>query len=197
MRFLLRRITWGFSIHENVIYLTFDDGPHPDITPWILDILQTQNWKATFFCVGENVVKYPEIFQRILDEGHAVGNHTMKHENALNTKPADYLKSIYDAGKRIPSVLFRPPYGKLTPLLLKRINKTHKVVLWSYMTYDFDSSVPEQVIIDKFRSGFKKGDIIVLHDNPKFKDRQQLIFPALVEILKEKQYVSRAIDLSD
>jgi peptidoglycan/xylan/chitin deacetylase (PgdA/CDA1 family) len=185
-RFIFKQVTWGFPLNNNSVYLTFDDGPHPEITPWVLDVLKQYHFKATFFCVGENVLKYPEIFKRILDEGHSIGNHTMHHENAFKVKYSSYIQSIMNARKQIPSKLFRPPYGKLTPLLYKKIRKEYKIIMWSWMAYDFDFSISTKTIHSKAIKQIRSGDIIVLHDNPKFKDRLKIILPDLLEILKKK-----------
>lgn len=190
LRLIFRRRTWGFSLSQDVVYLTFDDGPHPDITPWVLDELKNQEVKATFFCVGENVQRYPDIYNRILTEGHAVGNHTMKHENALKTRSADYLKSVRQAGNLIDSKLFRPPYGRLTPALARKIRKKYTIVMWSWLSYDFDPSVSVEEIWGNAEKQIQKGDILVLHDNPKIAGKQKELLPQLLHILKSKQLES-------
>ncbi len=193
LRLIFKQRTWGFALDENCIYLTFDDGPHPDITPWVLDELLKNNVKATFFCVGENVKRYPEIYQRILDEGHATGNHTMRHENALKVKPSDYIKSIEEAGQVINSRLFRPPYGRLTPVLARKIRRQYQIVMWSWLSYDFDRSVPVSTILEKAESQIRKGDILVLHDNVKIADRQRELLPALLKLLDQKGWKSKVM----
>ena len=186
-RLIYKRKTWGFLLDKNAIYLTFDDGPHPAITPWILDFLKAQKIKATFFCVGENVVRYPEIYQRILQEGHAVGNHTMKHENAHKTNSVAYLNSIQEASNHIHSKLFRPPYGRLTSRLTKTISKEYEIIMWSWLSYDFSDSTSINTILEKAKKQIKGGAIIVLHDNPKISEKQKELLPQLYHILKEKQ----------
>lgn len=193
LRLIYKRRTWGFSIERNSIYLTFDDGPHPDITPWVLDELKKQDVKATFFCVGDNVRKYPDIYQRILEEGHSTGNHTMRHENALKVKPGDYLKSVEAASVLIDSRLFRPPYGRLTPPLARKLRKHYNIIMWSWLSYDFDLKVPVEEILEKARRQIREGDILVLHDNPKIQERQKLLLPALLQILREKELQSKAL----
>lgn len=188
LRLIFKRRTWGFYLDKNAIYLTFDDGPHPDITPWILDLLKEKNLVATFFCVGENVVRYPEIYQRIVSEGHAVGNHTMRHLNALKVKPKEYLKSIEEAQKVIQSKLFRPPYGRLTPTVAKKIRNKYSIVMWSWLSYDFDQSISIEKILEKGKKQIKGGDILVLHDNPKITERQKILLPALIELLSDKKF---------
>ena len=125
---LLFNRLWGFSNSIKKVYLTFDDGPHPDITPWVLDFLSNENIKATFFCVGDNVRKYPKIYARILKDGHAVGNHTMYHDNALSTVKKEYFESINKASNYIDSTLFRPPYGRLPITWENELIKKYKIV---------------------------------------------------------------------
>lgn len=193
IRFVNRRITWGFSVSEPTVYLTFDDGPNPCITPWILDELQKHDFKATFFCVGENVQRYPEIYERILVEGHAVGNHTMKHENGLKVSTDKYLESVEKASKLINSKLFRPPYGKITPSLIRKLKKEYHIILWSWLSYDYDSEVSVDKILEKAKL-IQAGDILVLHDNEKMIQRQKELLPALIDFLKAKKLKSNSLD---
>ena len=193
IRNVYKRITWGFSISEPIVYLTFDDGPHPSVTPWILDELKRHDFKATFFCVGENVARYPEIYKRILAEGHSVGNHTMKHENALKVSKEVYLDSVDQASKLIDSKLFRPPYGKITPSLIKAIKNDYHIVLWTWLSYDYDANLSIQKILQK-ANRIQAGDILVLHDNQKLVDRQKEFLPLLIELLNVKKLKSKALD---
>lgn len=193
LKLVFKRRTWGFSRLDNAIFLTFDDGPNPEITPWVLDQLKAHQLKATFFCVGENVQKYPEIFQRILDEGHAVGNHTMKHENALKTKPSVYLKSIDQTAQWVDSTLFRPPYGRLTPVLARKIRKKFQIVMWTWLSYDFDRKVNIETIVERAQQEIKAGDILVLHDNAKIADRQKALLPQIIEVLKNKSLTTEIL----
>lgn len=193
IRFVIRRITWGFSVSEPTVYLTFDDGPNPNITPWILDELQKHDFKATFFCVGENVQRYPAIYERILKEGHAVGNHTMKHENGLKVRSEAYLESIQQARQWIDSDLFRPPYGKITPGIIRKIKKDYHIILWSWLSYDYDSKISINKILQK-ASRIEAGDILVLHDNDKIVERQKELLPALIELLKVKKLKSGSLE---
>lgn len=186
LRLIFKQRTWGFALEKNGVYLTFDDGPHPDITPWVLDELQKHQIKATFFCVGENVKRYPEIYRRILDEGHTVGNHTMRHENALKVKPADYIRSVNEASKVIDSSLFRPPYGRLTPALAKKLRKHYRIVMWSWLSYDFDLKVSVDEILAKAEKQIQPGHILVLHDNPKITARQHELLPQLIALIYRK-----------
>lgn len=186
---LYPKSTWRFFIDQPFVALTFDDGPHPDITPFVLDLLKTYNWKATFLCVGENIQKYPEIYQRILNEGHEVGNHTMKHEKGRVTSFDDYSNSFERFEKIHASTWFRPPYGSITNRQRKYIGKQRNILMWSWCTYDFDEKVSDERILEKCTL-LKAGDIIVLHDNPKFAQRNLKLFPALFEAIQQKGFQS-------
>ena len=184
-KILFKRL-WGFSNSLNKVYLTFDDGPHPDITPWILDLLSNENIKATFFCVGENVRKYPAIYDRILKDGHAVGNHTMYHNNARNTQKKEYFDSIKKASAYIESNLFRPPYGRLPITWENELLKKYKIVMWSWLSYDFDMNQSISKILKKAKK-INSGDILVLHDNPKILEKQKELLPELIRFIKERK----------
>ena len=184
-KILFKRL-WGFSSSLNKVYLTFDDGPHPDITPWILDLLSNENIKATFFCVGENVRKYPAIYDRILKDGHAVGNHTMNHNNASNTQKKEYFDSIKKASAYIESNLFRPPYGRLPITWENELLKKYKIVMWSWLSYDFDMNQSISKILKKAKK-INSGDILVLHDNPKILEKQKELLPELIRFIKERK----------
>jgi peptidoglycan-N-acetylglucosamine deacetylase len=183
---IFSRREWGFSLEDTSVFLTFDDGPHPAITPWVLDELAKSEIKATFFCVGDNVRKHPDIYNRILKEGHRVGNHSMRHENSSKTNFKKYIASYQEANKWIDSDLYRPPYGRLSLRKQNRILKDKKIIMWSWLAYDFDVSVSTDLILQKAEKQIKKGDILVLHDNPKIKERIKVILPQLIKIIKKK-----------
>lgn len=183
-KWIFHRRVWGFSFSENV-YLTFDDGPTNGLTKWILDFLESENVKATFFCVGGNAVKHPDLLKTILEQGHALGNHTMRHEKGTELSQTEYLKSIAEAGKVISSKLFRAPYGRLPMRYCKEIRKEYTIVMWTWLSYDYDAKVPVDKILKKAQK-IKGGDIIVLHDNYKSADRLKEILPELIKLIKAK-----------
>jgi peptidoglycan/xylan/chitin deacetylase (PgdA/CDA1 family) len=137
---------------KNTVYLTFDDGPQVGLTDWILDFLNERKIRATFFCVGENVKNYPELFAKIQAEGHRVGNHTMKHERGTKTNRSNYLNSVKNASDYIESDLFRPPYGRLPLWKTADIRKKYKIVMWSWLSYDFDKTVAIEKVLDSANS---------------------------------------------
>tara|TARA_R110002072_G_scaffold16048_1_gene63474 strand:- start:53642 stop:54256 length:615 start_codon:yes stop_codon:yes gene_type:complete len=185
-RFIFYRRVWGFS-NTRAVFLTFDDGPSEDLTQWILDFLKKEEIKATFFCVGENVQKHPELLERIKIDGHAIGNHTMGHENGLKTSKKRYLASIEEANTVVNSNLFRPPYGRMWFSYSKAIRKKYQIIMWSWLSYDFATSLSTGSILQKAKKQIKGGDIIVLHDNPKVKDRLKELLPELIRIIREKE----------
>ena len=185
---------WGFSRSENSVYLTFDDGPDPQITPWILDFLHEQKLKATFFCVGENVLKYPHIFARIKQEGHSVGNHTMNHLKGTKTPLKSYIQNVEEADKLIQSTLFRPPYGRMTFRQTQLLKKRYKIIMWSWLSNDFNKKISPEYILKKAATQIQQGDIIVLHDNSKTAERIQLILPELIHIITQKGFTIKRIE---
>jgi peptidoglycan/xylan/chitin deacetylase (PgdA/CDA1 family) len=193
VRSIYSKRTWKIEGNKPTVYITFDDGPHPDITPFVLDLLNEYNFKATFFCVGSNVKRYPEIYNRILDEGHSVGNHTMNHERAGNVSPEHYLASIKEASTLISSDLFRPPYGKLSPHLARKLASQYKVIMWTWLSYDFDLRISVEKILAKAEKQIKNGDILVLHDNSKIAERQKELLPKLFHLLKQKGFETEII----
>jgi peptidoglycan/xylan/chitin deacetylase (PgdA/CDA1 family) len=185
-RLIFPNKTWGFSRHENSVYLTFDDGPDEKVTPWVLDVLKEKGVLATFFCVGNNVKRNPEIYQRIIDEGHAVGNHSMRHERGTKTMNHAYLQSIEEASQLIDSNLFRPPYGRMTIYQTRALKKKYKIIMWSWLSYDFDKKIPSEIVMKNAEKQIKAGDILVLHDNPKSSDRLKFLLPLLIDCINEK-----------
>ena len=191
-KWVFHRSTWGFSV-DKAVYLTFDDGPTPELTPWILETLASENVKATFFCVGTNCENHPELLQKIEAEGHSTGNHTMRHEKGTTIGKNYYLSSIEAADKIIKSNLFRPPYGRLPISFSKEITKKYNVIMWTWLSYDYDERIPVSVIIEKAKK-IKNGDILVVHDNIKTQSRLKELLPQLIRLVKEKGYSFEAID---
>ena len=178
---------------NNTVYLTFDDGPQDGLTDWILDFLNERKIRATFFCVGENVKNYPELFAKIQAEGHRVGNHTMKHERGTKTNRSNYLSSVKNASDYIESDLFRPPYGRLPLWKTADIRKKYKIVMWSWLSYDFDKTVAIEKVLDSANS-IKGGDILVFHDNLKSQERVKILLPKVVDLLSKKGFEFDRID---
>ena len=174
---------------EKKLYLTFDDGPHPTITPQVLEILKNFNAKATFFCVGNNVKKYKDTFELIKKEGHAVGNHTFNHEKGLITKTKDYVDSVIEADALIQSPLFRPPHGRIKFSQIKSLkNKLSnlesqqlKFIAWTVISYDWDKSLTPDDCFNNVIKNADDGSIVVFHDSEKAVDN---MIPALIKVLE-------------
>lgn len=180
---------------EPCVYLSFDDGPHPAITPFVLDELKKWNAKATFFCIGENVVRYPVLCTRISAEGHRIGNHTFHHVNGWKTTDEQYIQDINKALDVIPSTLFRPPYGKIRFSQLKKISNQLKldVVMWSLLSGDFDSSISPEQCTNNVINNIRKGDIVVFHDSLKARKNLMYTLPNVLKFLTEKGFVCKPL----
>jgi peptidoglycan-N-acetylglucosamine deacetylase len=182
---------WSMPETEKAIYLTFDDGPHPVITPFVLDELGKFDAKATFFCIGKNVAEHPGIYKRILEQGHAVGNHTHNHLNGWKTPNAKYLQNILEARNFIDSSLFRPPYGRITTQqkkFLQHLNEPFKIVMWSVLSGDFDINITPEKCLDNVLKNTKSGSVIVFHDSEKAFERLQYTLPAVLKYFSEKGF---------
>lgn len=158
---------WKIPTTEKKVFLTFDDGPIPEVTEWVLDQLKLYNVKATFFCIVDNVRKHPHIYQRIIAEGHRVGNHTFTHPSGWSTGYKQYLADFEKANKLINSSLFRPPYGKITPRQARQITRSHKIIMWTNLSWDFDSTKSIEEVISNALKDLSNGSIIVMHDSVK------------------------------
>lgn len=169
------------------VYLTFDDGPHPEATPFVLDLLAKYQAKATFFCVGNNAREHQDIYERILNEGHKTGNHTFSHLNGWKTNPTKYLEDINLARKYIDSDLFRPPYGKIRGgqgKLLK--SEGMRLVYWTLLSGDFDLELSPGKCLQNVMNHIKPGDIVVFHDSAKAFPRLQFVLPKVLEFCHQK-----------
>lgn len=186
-------VTWKVKTSDKVLYLTFDDGPHPTITPLVLNILDEYNAKATFFCVGENVTKYPEIFNEIISKGHAVGNHTYNHIKGWQSNNKAYLNNIKKAAEVIPSNLFRPPYGRIKPSQIKTLKHDYRIVMWSILTRDYDKKLNPHTALKQLKKVTKPGDVIVLHDSEKAEQNMLIILKGMLQHFHQLQYQFKAL----
>jgi peptidoglycan-N-acetylglucosamine deacetylase len=183
-------VTWHKDIAEKKIYLTFDDGPIPEITEWVLDELEKYNAKATFFCVGENINKNPAVFEKILLAGHTVGNHTYNHLNGWKHSEKTYTENIELCtellGKyNIKRLLFRPPYGRLSPKQYEKLHPIHEIILWSVLTHDYDARLKSEKCLRKSIESTENGSIIVFHDSIKAKKNLYFVLPKYLEHFSE------------
>ncbi|HMJ48069.1 MAG TPA: polysaccharide deacetylase family protein [Ferruginibacter sp.] len=187
---------WEMASSPAAIYLTFDDGPHPVVTPFVLDELKKYGAKASFFCVGRNVQEYPAIYKRIIDEGHAVGNHTYNHLDGWKTHPAAYVADIEKAGEYIDSDLFRPPYGRITRTQQKNIaasRPSFKIIMWTVLSGDFDTQLSPEGCYKNVIENSKSGSVVVFHDSEKAKERMCYSLPLVLKHFTEKGFLFEKI----
>lgn len=181
---------------ERTVYLTFDDGPMPGPTDFVLDALKEYKAQATFFCIGNNVRKNPGTFFRILNEGHQIGNHTDQHVNGWVLKPELYLRDIDQCENSLNGLntgsLFRPPFGKL-PITYKKILKSKRIIMWDLLTYDFDHDLPVSKGIEVIKRLTRSGSIVVFHDSLKAEKNLNKMIPSYLNFLKSEGYSLKSI----
>ena len=192
---------WDIPNHENKVYLTFDDGPTPEITEWTLEQLKKYDAKATFFCIGNNIEKHPEIFKKIIQEKHAIGNHTFNHLKGWETVNEIYLNNIEKCKEIICQLnteqcqLFRPPYGKIKPSQSKILRKLgYKIIMWDVLSCDFDQTITPEKCLNNVLKNISCRSIIVFHDSIKAEENLRYVLPKTLEFLKQKGFVCAKID---
>jgi peptidoglycan/xylan/chitin deacetylase (PgdA/CDA1 family) len=188
-------LVWKIPTKEKILYLSFDDGPHETATPFVLDELRKYNAQATFFCLGKNVQLHPEIYQRILNEGHSTGNHTFNHLNAWHVKGEEYIDDVKHAEKFIQSKLFRPPYGRMYPQLSKKLRTQfgYKIIMWHVLSGDFDDSIAPEKCLNNVLDKAQKGSIIVFHDSSKASKNLQFALPEVLKKFTESGFVFKSL----
>jgi peptidoglycan/xylan/chitin deacetylase (PgdA/CDA1 family) len=194
---LYSNLIWDMPVEDKpAVYITFDDGPHPEITPFVLEQLNLHNAKATFFCIGKNVVANTEIYNSIIKDGHAIGNHTQNHLNGWKTDTAAYLENIQQAAGYINSRLFRPPYGRIKrkqALLLSKSDPAWKICMWDILSGDFDKNITPEQCLENVLKYIKPGSIIIFHDSEKAWERMKFALPKVLEHCKEKNWQLKAL----
>jgi peptidoglycan/xylan/chitin deacetylase (PgdA/CDA1 family) len=190
---------WSIDTNEKEVYLTFDDGPHPTITPWVLEQLKTYNAKASFFCIGNNVKQYPAIYKQIVEDGHTVGNHTYHHLNGWKVDTKKYLNDIAQASALIETNLFRPPYGRIKSKQAKQISialnrDDAKVIMWDVLSADFDKNITKEECLQNVLENYSEGSIVVFHDSEKAFPHLQFVLPKVLAHLQQEGYTCRKIE---
>jgi peptidoglycan/xylan/chitin deacetylase (PgdA/CDA1 family) len=194
---LFQNLTWEINTSKKVIYLTFDDGPTPKITNWVLSELEKHNAKATFFCIGKNILNHPDIFENIVTKGHAVGNHTNNHINSWKKQARLYIENVNQAQKILDPILnvtnsvklFRPPYGKLTLSVTKKLLKEdYKIIMWDVLSGDFDQSISKEKCLKNVIKNTTSGSIIVFHDSVKASEKLQFALPKILDHFSKKGF---------
>ena len=196
--FLLRLLTsgsvnWKVPGRDKCIYLTFDDGPIPEVTPWVLETLSSYDVKATFFCVGDNVNRHGDIYQQVLAAGHRIGNHSFHHLKGWSTPKESYLQDVEKAHQLIDSNLFRPPHGQLTIPLIRSLRKGYSIVMWSVLSYDFNTSLTPETCLAILLKHTRPGDIVVFHDSLKAEPRVKYALPLFLKHFQSKGFEFRSL----
>ena len=190
---LFKDVVWRLDETDKVVYLTFDDGPIPEITPWVLELLEKEDVKATFFCVGENVQKYPEVYHQILKGGHSVGNHTFNHLQGLDSNDHDFFRNIEKAGEYIDSDLFRPPHGWLKYTQYKFLKNKFRIIMWDLISCDYNRRIKPEKVLKNVTDFVRPGSILTFHDSVKAKNNLMKALPLSIKWMKEQGYRFEAI----
>lgn len=197
------KYVWDIPNAEKKIYLTFDDGPIPEITEWVINQLEQYNAKATFFCIGENIQKHPEIFRKIIDNDHSIGNHTFNHLKGWETSLTAYIENTEKCAETIANFtlqtlnakLFRPPYGKIKPSQAKALRQSgYKIIMWDVISMDFDKNISPEKCFENVLKNIESGSIIVFHDSIKAWQNLQYALPKTLEFLKKNEFVCEKMD---
>ena len=193
---IFSKYCWDIPNNEKKIYLTFDDGPTPQVTDWVLAELRKYNARATFFCIGKNIDSNPELFQKIKSENHSIGNHTMNHINGWKSETNEYIKNVKNCAEILSqkyitkSLLFRPPYGKIKKEQSKILRKLgYKIIMWDVLSADFDQTISPEKCLKNVTKNVKSGSVIVFHDSVKASQNLKFALPRTLSFLKEKGYV--------
>ena len=200
LQFLFPQFTWKKRNASNEIYITFDDGPVPEATPLVLHYLKEYDARATFFCVGENVKRYPEIFHQIIAEGHSVGNHTFHHLNGWKTSSKEFLDDVEKCQKVIAphcswddKPLMRPPYGRLKRSQWKKLRNHYQIIMWDVLSGDFSSAIDTGTCLNKSIKYAKAGSIVLFHDSVKTIDKIKKVLPAFLRHFNQLGYSFRPL----
>jgi len=187
-------LIWRMPTEKKELYLTFDDGPTPYVTKWVLDLLKEYNAKATFFCIGKNAKNHPILFKRILREGHCIGNHTYDHSNGWNSTNYRYIKSVMRCDKYVPSNLFRPPYGRIKRAQIKRLRERFDIIMWDVLSEDYNQNLSPEECADIVQDQSKNGSIIVFHDSRKALRNLKYVLPNVLKNFSQKGFTFRSIE---
>jgi peptidoglycan/xylan/chitin deacetylase (PgdA/CDA1 family) len=185
---LFPNFTWQIPTQEKILFLTFDDGPIPEVTPWVLEQLKQFDAQATFFCVGDNIQKHPDVFEMVLNDGHSVGNHTFNHLNGWKTDNVPYFLNVRRCAHQVKTDLFRPPYGKLMPKQSEFLQRHYRIVMWDVLSGDFDPAISKEQCLSNVLDHTRRGSIVVFHDSLKAWEKLQFVLPRVLAHFAEKGY---------
>ncbi|MEP7171678.1 MAG: polysaccharide deacetylase family protein [Bacteroidota bacterium] len=193
IRRFYKKLIWNFPTTEKIIYLTFDDGPIPEVTPFVLDQLKQYNAKATFFCIGENIDKHPEIFKHVKDQGHTTGNHTYHHLNGWDVPDSIYFESVERTRAFVGTKFFRPPYGRIRKSQIAMLEARFSIIMWDVLSYDFDKNVSPEKCFSNVMRHAKGGSIVLFHDSIKAQKNLYYALPKTLEHFSKAGFEFRAI----
>ncbi|GGH68383.1 polysaccharide deacetylase family protein [Phaeocystidibacter marisrubri] len=188
-------MVWRVPSAKKEVFLTFDDGPTPEITEEVLSMLEDYNFRATFFGIGKNVEAHPEIWERVKQAGHHVGHHTQNHVNGWKVDKTDYLEDVYQAADVVNSPLFRPPYGRISPRKAKVLSKKFKIIMWTIISGDYDQAISAEQCALNVTKTLRPGDIVVFHDSVKAWPNLKDALPIVLKYIREKGWVSEALPM--
>ena len=195
IRYLYPSAIWRMDKDERAVYLTFDDGPIPRITPWVLDVLDRYGIKATFFMVGDNIRKHPDEFRMVVERGHRIGNHTFNHIRGLSYDINSYLENTDKACRMMMNTnLFRPPHGYMSPKQYAELKKRYKIIMWDLVTRDYNRKFNGEQILQKVKKYVRNGSIITFHDSLKSEENIRYALPKAIEWLMEQGYEFKVFD---
>ena len=194
LKYMIPDSTWSID-DPNGIYLTFDDGPTPGVTEWILSTLEKYDAKATFFVLGKNAELYPDLYQKILDAGHKIGNHTYSHQKGWGMSLERYIEDVDCAADIVKSELFRPPYARVTPSQMQAVAKRYKIVMWSIVSHDYNRRLSPRRVLRNVLDDIKPGSIVVFHDSDKAFRNMSYALVRTLEFAKQKGWKCRILEL--
>ena len=194
---LFPNFIWKFAAEEKKIFLTFDDGPIPEVTPWVLDQLAIRDAKATFFCVGENVCKYGDIYNDIIGQGHAVGSHTNNHLSGWGTDNIPYFHNVRRGARLVKSDLFRPPYGRIKPSQVPFLMRHYRIIMWDVLSGDFDPNLTNEQCLSNVMANTDRGSIVVFHDSLKAKEKLKFVLPKVLDEFSSRGFEFASISQAD
>ena len=187
-KYLFPSLVWKKNTDQKKIWITFDDGPDEKVTPYLINVLAEFNIKATFFIIGNQAKKNPELVKLIINSGHKIGNHSFSHLNGFSTNNNKYLEDVEQAKKYIDSDIFRPPYGKITPFQIKNLTKDFKIIMWDIMSWDFKENISSNKIFKNVMDNVESGSIILFHNNLKSYKNLKKSLELILKKLKEQEY---------
>lgn len=193
LQYLYPSLIWRVPVKEKILYLTFDDGPIPEVTPWVLDTLEEFGAKATFFCIGDNVKKHPVLYREILSRGHRTGNHTQNHVNGWTTGTKEYFRNVTACRRYVQSDLFRPPYGKIRTTQIAGLKKHYRIVMWDVLSKDYDRTLSGENCYKRVLHDARPGSIVVFHDSLKAEERIRYALPKVLHHFSGQGYTFRAL----